>query len=480
MTYQYKTEPFKHQHEDFERTRDKRAWAHFHEQGTGKSKIVVDTAAYRFLNKDITGLLILAPNAVHQNWRTDEIPTHLPDEVAERTLALSFLNDKKNTKWHRDQLKEFLRYKGFRVLTMPYSGFMTGEGKELAWEFMKQGIMMVCDESGDIKTPGAKRTKSVIAAGKYPLITRILDGTPVAQSPFDVFAPVKFLDADYWKQYKIPTFQVFKHRFGMFKGAPNGGEFCVGYQNLEELNEWLKPISSRVLKDDVLDLPDRLYSKARFEMTPEQRRVYDQIKDDYRAEINGMEWEADLTIVRQLRLQQVACGYLPTPESEGEFAEPYQLIGPHNPRLELLMELLEHTPYPAIIWARFRMDIDQIMERLGKAAVRLDGRLDEEDREVSKRRFKAGEVQWLVANPAVGGTGLTLNRAKGMFFYSNSFKPRDRLQAEDRNHRIGQDTSVLVTDLLAVNSIDNHIVDSLRRKRKVSATVLGDPESEWL
>ena len=481
MTYEYKTTPFDHQRADFEKTRDKTAWAHFHEQGTGKSKIVVDTAAYLYEAGEINGMLVVAPNAVHQNWRTDELPVHLPDHIAERSMEVSFLNAKKKTKWHRDQLKKLLAYKdGFKVLTMPYSGFMTQEGKELAWAMMKQGILMVCDESGEIKTPGAKRTKSMIAAGKYPVYKRILDGTPTAQSPFDVYAPIRFLDQDYWKQYKIPKFQAFKHRFGTFMGAPNGGEFCTGYVNLDELYEWLQPISSRVLKEDVLDLPERLYSKARFEMTSEQMRIYNMIKDEYRAEIDGMEWEADLAIVRQLRLQQVACGYLPTPEEEGEFAEPYQLIGKTNPRLELLMELLDHTPHQAIIWARFRMDIDQIMDRLGRTAVRLDGSVDEDGREEAKRKFKAGEAKWMVANAAVGGTGLTLNCAKSMFFYSNSFVPRHRLQAEDRNHRIGQDTSVLVTDLMASQSIDYHIVNSLRRKRAVSAETLGDRQSEWL
>jgi SNF2 family DNA or RNA helicase len=481
MTYEYKTEPFDHQRKDFELTRELTSWAQFHEQGTGKSKITIDTAAYMYEAGEINGMLIIAPNAVHQNWRTEELPAHLPDRVAESTMAISFLNAKKKTLWHKRELKELLAYKGgFKVLTMPYSGFMTKEGKELAWEMMKQGILMVCDESGEIKTPGAKRTRSMIAAGKYPAYKRILDGTPTAQSPFDVYAPLRFLDKDYWKQYRIPTFQAFKHRFGTFMGAPNGGEFCTGYVNLDELHEWLQPISSRVLKEDVLDLPPRLYSKARFEMTPEQTRIYDMIKDEYRAEINGMEWEADLAIVRQLRLQQVTCGYLPTPEEAGEFAEPYQLIGETNPRLELLMELLEHTPHQAIIWARFRMDIDQIMDRLGTTAVRLDGSVDEDGREEAKRKFKAGEAQWMVANAAVGGTGLTLNHAKSMFFYSNSFVPRHRLQAEDRNHRIGQDTSVLVTDLMASQSIDYHIVNSLRRKRAVSAETLGDRQSEWL
>lgn len=481
MSYEFKTVPFDHQREDFEKTVSERAWAHFHEQGTGKSKIVVDTAGCLYEEGEINGLLVVAPNAVHQNWRTDELPTHLPDRIAENSLAVSFLNAKKKTKWHRQELNAFLAKKdGFKTLTMPYSGFMTAEGKDLAWAFMKQGIMMVCDESGEIKTPGAKRTKSMVAAGKYPTYTRILDGTPTAQSPFDVYAPIRFLKNDYWKQFRIPTFQAFKHRFGTFMGAPNGGEFCTGYVNLDELHEWLQPISSRVLKEDVLDLPERLYAKARFEMTPEQTRIYNQIKDEYRAEVNGMEWEADLAIVRQLRLQQVACGYLPTPEEEGEFAEPYQLIGDHNPRLELLLELLGHTPYPAIIWCRFRMDIDQIMDRLGDTAVRLDGSVDEEGRERAKAQFKAGKAQWMVANPSVGGTGLTLNQAKGMFFYSNSFVPRHRLQAEDRNHRIGQDTSVLVTDLMASQSIDYHIVNSLRRKRAVSAETLGDRESEWL
>ena len=478
---EFKTEPFAHQLEDYQRTREEPAWAHFHEQGTGKSKIVVDTAGHMARNGEITGMLVLAPNAVHQNWRTDEIPTHLADDVAENAMCVSFLNDKKKTKWHRDELGTLLKHDGFRVLTMPYSGFMTTEGKALAWEFMKQGIMMVLDESCEVKSPGAKRTKSVVAAGKYPKYRRILDGTPVAQSPFDIYAPIRFLQQDFWRKHRIGTAQVFRHFFGEFRTAPNGGQFCVGYHNLDLLHEWIQPISSRVLKEDVLDLPERLYNKVRFEMTPAQRRVYEQLQEECRAELNGMEWDADLTIVKQLRLQQVACGYLPTPEEDGIDAEPYQLIDPdRNPRLDTLTDLIDRTPHQCIVWGRFRIDIDLIMERFKGNVVRLDGRCSEEERETAKRRFKAGDVQILAANPAVGGTGLTLNNAKSMFFYSNSFKPRDRLQAEDRNHRIGQDTSVLVTDLMAQSSIDYHIVESLRKKRKVSAQVMGDREPEWL
>jgi len=479
MNYEFRSKPFQHQLKFFEQTKEDKIHATLWEQGTGKTKFTIDTAAYLFQEDEIDAVFVVAPNAVHRGWLADdELGVHCPEELLGRSNILSFQSEKKGTQWHRRAVRDFFEASGPKWMTMSYNGFMTDVGKKTAWDYLRNHrVLMVLDESSNIKNPDAKRTKSMIAAGAYPAYKRILDGTPVGNSAFDTYAQFRFLDPKFWKAHGINSSQMFKHFFGIWSETKEGKPFPVGYQNLPLMREWISPVSSRVLKKDVLDLPPKLYKKVRFPMTGEQQKLYDQLEKEFRAVLStGEELTAELSIVRQLRLQQVTCGYLPTEDGN----EPVHMIGKRNPRMDVMCELLETLPHQAIIWARFVLDIDQLMDRLGGRAVRFDGSVSPDDREVAKARFKNGDYQFFVSNTQVGGAGLTLNTAKSMFYYSNSFKLRDRKQSEDRNHRIGQDVSVLVTDLIAENTIDEHIVDSLRKNHEVACEVTGDEVLEWL
>jgi len=475
----FKTEPMAHQRADFERTSDSDSFAFFWEQGTGKTKISIDTIAHQFRTGRIDTAIVVAPNAVHRNWLSDELPLHLPEDVAAKTHAFSYLTSRAGTKMQKNEVEYALRFKGLALMTISYDAFMTEAGKKTVKDFIRRrgSIHMVLDEAHNIKTPGAKRTMSLIAAGRYATTKRILTGTPVANSPFDVYSQIRFLDQDFWKAHGIPTFQVFQHTFGIFAKNANGQDFPVGYRNLEVLKEWIRPISSRVLKEDVLDLPPKTYSRRYYELTPAQIKLYLQLKNEFIAELsNGDILDAQLAIVRLLRMQQVTCGYLPTEDGE----EPVYMIDKKNPRIGLLLETLENYNHPVIIWARFRMDVDQICEALGNKCVRFDGKVSGDDRELARKRFKAGDVQYFVANPAVGGTGLTLTEAKSMVYYNNSFKLIDRLQSEDRFHRIGQTDPVSIIDLMAARTVDEHIASSLIKKRNVASEVTGDEIQSWL
>jgi SNF2 family DNA or RNA helicase len=183
---------------------------------------------------------------------------------------------------------------------------------------------------------------------------------------------------------------------------------------------------------------------------------------------------APMAMVRLLRLQQITCGFVPTDDDELEEFEG------KNPRLDLLEEICDGLGHSAIIWARFRRDIDLIMQRLGDRAVRYDGSTSDDDRAKAKERFQAGEVQFFVGNPAAAGTGLTLHKAKTVIYASNSFKLTDRLQSEDRAHRIGQDNQVVYIDLIAPGTVDEHIVRALRDKRDIAGILTGDQLKEWM
>lgn len=478
----FKTNPFSHQMTELLEHGVDPIRAVFWEQGTGKSKLVIDSAATLFVAGEIDAMLILAPPTVDMNWITDELPAHLSDYVAEQTSAMCYVSQRAGTQWHRAAVHRVLKHKGFAILTMAYDAFMTKAGKAAAWAFLRdRKCLYVLDESARIKTPGAKRTKSVVASARHAPYRRILTGTPVSNGPFDVYSQFCFLDREYWRQQGIATHGAFKAEFGIFRTGYNSGtgrqfQALVAYRNVERLRDLIRPVTTRVLKEEVLDLPPKLYSRRTFEMSAEQRRVYSSMVDTYSAELaSGTEVDAALTIVRMTRLQQIACGYIGVGDDE-----PLEMIGDRNPRLDALEDVVSDIPHQGIIWCRYTKDIELVAERLGEDATTLSGALGHDQRQENLRRFKNGDVQWLVANPAVGGEGLTLTMAKTVIYYSNGFHLAQRLQSEDRAHRIGQDHAVEYIDLQALGSIDQHVTKSLLAKFDLAARVTGDQLREWI
>ena len=491
MTYSQKTKPYDHQAELYESTRDLKAHAIFWEMGTGKSKGAIDTIGHLFESGEINGALILAPKNVAPNWVHDELPLHMGVPAC---CVRVFLWDtgKATGKGYQEKLAAFLATPAdeLAILVMSYDAIMTErkkgvrgllKGKEAAKQFLvDRRCMFVLDESARVKNPNAKRTKRVMAAGKYAPFRRVMTGTPVSNSPFDVYTQLKFLDPDVWKQMGCGTFAAFKAMFGVWiehERSDNGQKFkqLVDYQNLAILNKVVDRMGSRLLKDDVLDLPPKLYDKRTFDMNPEQKRIYSELKREFMIWLeNGDMITAPLAITRMLRLQQVTSGYCPTDDGGVLRITP-------NARLTCLMDLLEDVPHQAIIWAKFRDDIDQIGEAIGyDNCVVYDGRVSQEDRESARTTFRSGEVQYFVANPAAAGEGLTLTEAKTVVYYNSTYKLADRLQSEDRAHRIGQDTAVQYIDIVASGTIDTAILRALRTKVDLAAQVTGDKIRQWI
>ena len=486
----FKTKPFDHQRAIFEKRSDLEGDCLFLEQGTGKTKCAIDNFAYLYLQGKIDGVLILAPNGVQRNWITDEIPAHLCDEVARQTRSMCWQSSRAGTKRHEREAEEILRHKGLAVMAMGYEAFMSAKGKVFAKQFLTgKKVFYVLDEATRIKTPGAKRTKTVLASAKYAKYRRILTGTPAANGPFDVYSQVRFAHPDFWKKNGLGDFFAFKTFFGLFEKGFNSAtgqsfDSLVGYQNLEQLHKMLDRISVRVLKDDVLDLPPKLYTVRYFEPSREQMRIYNQLVGDFIAYLSdGREVAAPLAIVRLLRFQQVLCGYLPTNklDKDGYLLSEMELVRlDENPRLRLLEEICEDTPHKAIIWARFTEDIDQIMELLGRKAVRYDGRVSDKDRAAAKIAFQSGDAQFFVANPAAAGEGLTLHSAKTVIYYNNTFKLSERLQSEDRAHRAGLKHAVQYIDIAAQDTVDEDVLQALRSKIDVASEITGDKLKEWV
>lgn len=487
--YEHVVEPFQHQREHLENSYRRKSWGLLWEQGTAKTKPIIDTAALLFMEGEINCLVVIAPPGVERNWASDEIPKHLPTDLSLDTRIHIFRTAKKHTQYHKRQVASLLRHDGLSVLLISYNAYATKEGKKVVSDFLtKRKALLVADEAHNIKSPGAKRTLSLCSMAKKAKYRRILTGTPIAQGPFDIYSQIRFLDEFFWKNKGIHGAVEFRHHFGRWytraecqrdQGYDPGYDQLIEYRNLDQLREWIKEISDRVLKDDVLDLPPKLYSKRYFDLSKEQRAAYDELSNELTLEIGDHIITAELPIVKLLRLQQIVCNYVPVGDEE-----PVHFFSEKNPRLGPMEEIRDETHHPVIVWARFRHDVDQLMDLLGKrgGAVRYDGSLDDDEAERSKQAFQRGDAQYFIGTAQKGGPGLTLTQAKTVVYYSNSFRLVDRLQSEDRAHRAGMDNHpVNYIDIIA-NDVraDSYVVDNLRGKRDVATLVQDDPAQEWI
>ncbi len=485
----FKTKPFAHQLEEFNAHKDTPARGLLWEPGCGKTWPSLVKAAHLEDAGEIKGMMVLAPNGVHRNWAVDQIPTHLPDELLERTRVVLWQTSKANTKWHQGEARQALADPGFVIVCMSYDAVMTAKGFAFWKAFLKgRPCKYVLDESPRIKTPGSKRSKRIAGSSKAAPYREILTGTIVDDKPFDVYNQIRFLDPLAWHKVGCSDFTAFKNTFGVWKkqqisdGRGGMREFpmLVSFRNLELLKEIVASYGSRLLKEDVLDLPPKLYSKRYYELSPAQRKAYKELQTEFYTFLDSGEMvSADLVITRMLRLQQVTSGYLPG-DADGETLVQ---IGDKHPRIDLLVECVEDAGHQVIVWAKYRQDITSILVALGGAkisAVRYDGQCNETEMGQAVDSFKAGSAQVFVANPQKGSEGLTLTCAKTMIYYNNGYRLSQRTQSEDRFHRIGQEDPVHIIDLAAVDTVDTAIIDILRRKQELASFVQGDEIREWI
>jgi SNF2 family DNA or RNA helicase len=254
----------------------------------------------------------------------------------------------------------------------------------------------------------------------------------------------------------------------------------VGYRRLDELNQNLDRFSNRILKDECLDLPDKMYVRRDVELTEEQKRVYKQMKKLALAKLDNGELATTASVLTQImRLQQICCGFLQPDEGE---IQPID-----NNRLKELLEITEELQGKAIIWASYTHGIQQIAsalrDRFGPEAVATYyGETPQDERQEIVDRFqdKDGPLRFFVGQPKTGGYGITLTAANTVIYYSNSYDLEIRLQSEDRAHRIGQSRKVTYIDLVSPDTIDEKVLKALRSKIDLAGKVLGEEARAWL
>ena len=480
MKYEFKTTPFAHQKEVLQASWNKINWGLFLEMGTGKSKVTIDNAGALFEAGKIDTMIVLAPKGVYRNWARLEIPAHLPDKIGRDIVVW---NPSPKVK-EKAALKAFsLPHEGddLRIFVMNIEALSTVKGQRYLNAVLKVSqAFLVLDESTAIKNPKAKRTKAILKMSPLARYRRILTGFPVTQSPMDLWSQCHFLDKTLLGDCGDNFFQ-FQYRYAVMKRQTFGSHSfnrVVGYRNLDHLSELLKDFSSRILKSECLDLPEKMYIQRHVTLTPEQKRIYAEVKE---FALTVLEEDKFMTapnaMTQLLRLQQVLSGH--TKPDDGSFVEI-----PDN-RLSELLECLEEVKGKVIIWSRFRYDMKRITEALSKAygqmsVVTYYGDTEDEERTRAIEKFQEGKARFFVGNPQTGGYGITLTAANTVIYFANSFDLAVRMQSEDRAHRIGQKNNVTYIDLIAEGTIDEKIVKALRAKMDIATTVMGEDLREWL
>jgi|TARA_R110000782_G_scaffold27673_1_gene69861 SNF2 family DNA or RNA helicase len=478
MAYEYKTKPYQHQSDVLKRCWNKVNWAFLMEMGTGKSKVCIDNAGILYEKGEIDTLIVIAPKGVYRNWANQEIPAHLPDRIKHQVAVWN----PSVTKGNKTMLKEFLApSEELRVFLMNVEALSTEKGKKYLQALLKASTaLLAVDESTAIKSPKARRTKALIKIGKLAKYRRILTGFPVTQSPLDLWAQCSFMDDSLLGDYGDNFFK-FQHHYSIIKKRTVGSHsfnLIVGYRNLEELSALLKTFSSRITKDECLDLPEKVYTQRSVALTSEQKRIYSEIKEFALAHINDNEFMTAPNIMTQLlRMQQVLSGH-----TKSDYGE---LIEIEDNRLKELMQCLEEVDGKSIIWSRFRYDVQRITKELNKvygpgSAVDYYGDTSDDDRVTAVERFQNGDAKFFVGNPQTGGYGLTLTAAQNVIYFSNSFDLAVRMQSEDRAHRIGQRNTVTYIDLISEGTIDEKIVKALRGKMDIASQVMGEQFKKWV
>ena len=476
MNYKFKTKPYAHQTTALEMSWNKKVFAYFMEMGTGKTKVAIDNIAMLYDNGKINGVLIIAPKGVYKTWYSQEIPTHLAAHIHPKTVLWQAMI---NQKQQKELNTLFETGHDLHILIMNVEAFSTKKGVDFAARFLNShNTYMAVDESTTIKNPGAKRTKSIVSLGKYAKYRRIMTGSPITKSPLDLYKQCEFLD-EYLLDHS--SYYTFRTRYAVMRKANFNGrsvEIVVGYKNLGELSDKIKPFSYRVLKDDCLDLPKKTFMKRIITLTAEQQKVYKQMKEMALAQLNGKLLTTANALSQLMRLHQITCGHFKANDGSIQTVK--------NNRLSELIDLLEEVEGKAIIWAHYQYDVQTIIEAIKKeygndAVVDYYGKTPNDERQDNIEKFQSDpKCRFLVGTPSTGGYGITLTAASTMIYYSNGYDLEKRQQSEARIDRIGQENPMTYIDILCEDTVDERIVKALRKKINIATEIMGEELKEWI
>ncbi len=535
MMYKYKTKPFPHQEEAFDIFKDDNVIAVNGDMGIGKSKIAIDIVSYRYQQGTIDNVLIIAPNGVHDQWVTEQFEEHCPVEY------LAHVKQSKTTVGYLRTVDMFMFQckadRRMRVLAVNIESLHTAKGMEYMTRFIKtssKGCAIIVDEASTIKNPDIKTTKNVKATRKLcPDALRItLTGTPAAKGPVNLWSIYDFLSPNYmgcsyiafrmthtvvyttkrWVKGRLVTLKedIKKDFFDKVKGVINNykatdsldeyavediknkfglshqnfwhihnSKYFMRYKNLDRLHDKIAPVTFSRKKSDCLELPPKIYKVVKFGLNPHQKELIKSLQKYAIAMYNDEELTLETQASLGLRVLQICGGFFAHhTDIEGEYG--VSPIKGKNAKLDYIkQDLMEVGEEQSIIWAVYTEELKLLYNapRIDYSVELLDGSVTGDDRAKIVKAFKAGEVQHLIAHPEVGGFGYNFQNASMQYWYTRNYRTEKRIQAEDRNYRIGTTKSPIYKDLLYNIPFEQIVYDVLKDEALINEQFISQDPS---
>lgn len=480
----FKTKPMAHQGDILVRMQDQPGFGLFWEMGTGKSKPIVDEIAQLWREGKIRAAIIISDKGCYENWSKTQFPAHMPNDVPYIDLIWKSGSQKAEKAIEQicwpDQAAGVLP-----IVSANVESFSQAAPSKVLCalsEFIRvfKEVYICVDESTSIKTHNSARTKQVLAIGQLCRYRRILTGTPMTQNLFDLYSQIQFLGGNILKE---SSFYTFRARYGVFEsmylGPQRTIQKIVGFKNQEQLLQLMAPYTSRLTKEECLDLPPKVYLRRSVEMTADQARAYKQMKVEGLAMLENSEMATAATAMEVvIRLRQICCGFVKHLTGNDQPTEIMATLIEHN-RTKELLRTIEESSGKVIIWCAFKEDVRQVCEALRKehgpeTVVHYYGGTSDEDRQTALTRFNDAydPCRFFVGTARTGGKSLTLVIANLVIYYSNDYSLEGRLQSEDRAHRIGQTKTVTYVDLVCPDTVDEEVLNILQGKEEMATMTL--------
>jgi SNF2 family DNA or RNA helicase len=454
MKWLLKGKPYTVQSKALEKCNARPGFGYFMEMGLGKTAVVLAEFTALAAEDKVDGLVVVCPNSIKSDWHNERQKWGVPHP--------SFV-------WPDlpDNAKPFM-------LVMNYEAFSSGVCAGYSYLMQKAKtfrLMVVLDESIQIKNYKSKKTKHLLALAPFLTFKRVLSGAPITQGPHDLWAQLRFLGA-------VPiNYHAFRYRFCKMGGFM--AKQVIGARNEEELSQLIDDWGFRAKKADWTDLPPKLPPITRFaEMTTDQKKIYKEMEKTFIAYIHGERVESNAVITQLQKLQQITSGFI----IPAEGAEPL-VIEAEPPKYRELLNILGEVQGKVLVFAHYRYTILSLMKLMSdfNPAILIGG-MEREAIDAEKLKFnKDPSCRLFIIQTTTGKYGHTLlgnveggnpdNLCSTTVFYENSYSLDNRVQAEDRNHRHGQTRAVQYIDLVS-SKTDTAAIKALQRKESVADAIV--------
>ena len=455
-----------HQKEAVSLALESNDFALFHEMGVGKTLSCITILRHLYTKyRRVLRTLILSPPITLVNWQRE---WEQGSKIGDKTIIA-----------HGPKKKRLEAIGQKEIVITNYETLVMQDclRKLLEWE----PEVIVYDESSKIKEYKSKRTKAALKLSAQAKHRYILTGTPILNTPLDIFTQFKALDNGETFGSNFFSFRN-TYLYDANSGMPRDKYFPnwkIRDGALEKINEKIYQKAHRVVKSECLDLPPLVKESVFVELSAEQRSAYNEMKKDFIAYVKGEACVATIALTKALKLMQITTGF-------AQISEKTQVEVDASPRISALKELLGTLApnHKVVVWAVFKQNyisIRKVCDALKIKYVEIHGEIS------SKKKFEAvdkfnndPDIRVLIGHPASAGIGITLTASDYSIYFSRNFSLENDLQSEARNYRAGSEIHQKVTriDIIARDTIDELITKRLAEKLSIGEKVLKEISSE--